>query len=324
MDKKEYKTTEEQIEYLIKRKNIDENSIDKSSFNEKTYLSIITPYTDLVAIGRTDDENKEHIYNKNVDFNEYLSWNKIDKYMSFFLHAAIGIFEKKLKLFLERKICGWMYANGDKSCCDYTGWQHYLGNYPYLEFMNIYEIETNFNVFTFAKDSIKNSRRTAIESILKINAGEIRATELVKHYRSKNYLPFWVAIHELTINELFQLFSMIKYVDKKEFVAEILNIELKKISFNDVKKFESKIAYITDIRNRINHYEPIIPLIIKVRPDLYNIIYSSIKILCALYKRTNNINICIIKPEIITIKNEYNKSSYDRITNIVELIENNL
>lgn len=323
MEKKEYKTIDEQIEILIQNKNIDPETIDKNVFNTETYISLITPYTDLVAIGRAKDNNY-HIYNENTDFKEYLSWAKVDKYISIILQNAIGTFEKKLKLFLETTICSWMFSNGDKSCCDYTGWGNYINSLPYLNFTNIYEIEKNTSELEFATTSIKNSRKSAIENIIKINAGEIRQTNLVKHYREKKYLPFWITIHELTINELFQLFSMIKYMDKQAFVCEILNKEAKDVSFNDVHKFESKLAYITEIRNKINHYESIIPLFIKTSPNLYNIIYGAIKIVCNFYKNNRPISLSMNKPVILTVKNNFNKNSYDKVTKILDLIENSI
>lgn len=47
-EKKEYKTIDEQIKYLIESKKVDPSTIDRNAFNERTYLSLITPYTDLV------------------------------------------------------------------------------------------------------------------------------------------------------------------------------------------------------------------------------------------------------------------------------------
>lgn len=55
---KEYKTLEEQIEYLISNKKIDKETIDLKIFNKTAYLNIITLYTDLIAIGRAKDEVK--------------------------------------------------------------------------------------------------------------------------------------------------------------------------------------------------------------------------------------------------------------------------
>lgn len=318
-EKKEYKTIDEEIKYLIESKNIDPSTIDRDAFNEKTYLSLITPYTDLVAIGRNNDG--EHIYKENTNFNEFIEWGKIDKYMSIILHNIIGAFEKKLKLFLERTICSWMYSTGDKSCCDYNGWNNYISNMSYLNFMNIYEVETNPNTFAFADSSVKNSRISAIKNILDINAGASRQTEIVKHYRNKNYLPFWVTVHELTINELIQLFSIMKYNDKKPFIAEILGCEIKKLSFVDVRKFESKLSYLTILRNKINHYEPIIPLIIKIKNNLYNILYSSINVACTYFKRLENIGLVMNKPSISTLKNKFNETGYNRVLSIVDLLE---
>lgn len=318
---KEYKTLKQQIDYLVETKNVDKDSIDLKVFDEKTYLSIITPYTDLVAIGRTNDEIQSHVYKESTNFKEYISWGEVDKYLSIILHNVIGSFEKKLKLFLERTICLWMYESGDKSCCDDSGWKVYLSGKSYLNFVKLHEIETNVNEIRIVEDSKKNSRKTAIENIIKIYNGEIRSTELIKHYRKKGYLPFWIVIHELTINELIQIFSIMKYEDKKTFVSDILDVDIKRISFNDVKKFESKLSYVTDLRNKINHYEPIIPFIIRLKPDLYNILFSSIKMISNYYKRGSKIEITIKKPSIATDMNDYNKKSYGRILDVIKILE---
>jgi len=319
---KEYKSLEEQIEYLISNKKIDKETIDLKIFNETAYLNIITPYTDLIAIGRAKDEVKSHIYRDNTNFQEYLSWSEIDKFLSAKLHPVIGAFENKLKLYLERTICLWMFESGDKSCCNSTGWNNYLSGLKYLEFIGLLYEEINVNLFTLTTNSKMLSRKTAIENIIKIYNNEIRSTELIRHYRLKGYLPFWVVIHELTIHELIQIFMMIKYEDKKIFLSDMLNIGMKKISFNDVKKFESKLSFIIDIRNKINHYEPIIPFVIRLKPDLYNILFSSIKLICNWYKRVYKINISIQKPTILTIQNEYNKICFNRIVDIINLLDN--
>ena len=80
----------------------------------------------MIAIGRKGDDSKAHNYRENTNFNEYVSWVRIDKYISIKLQNAIGYFENKLKLFLADKISKMMYDSGDKSCSDYRGFANYL------------------------------------------------------------------------------------------------------------------------------------------------------------------------------------------------------
>lgn len=86
--------------------------------------------------------------------------------------------------------------------------------------------------------------------------------------------------------------------------------------FNDVKKFESKLSYIIELRNKINHYEPIIPFITRLEPNLYNILYSAVNMIANFYSRVSKININIEKPVLLTKVNNYNKKVYNRIIDL--------
>lgn len=259
MDKKEYKTIDEQIEYLISNKNIDPKTIIRDFFNERTYLSFITPYTDLVAIGRRGDESKSHIYRENTDFNEYVTWVKIDKYISIKLQNAIGYFENKLKLFLADKISKMMYDAGDKSCSDYSGFQNYLINTRYLNFLNMWEDEDREAKIVLIDENTKDSRTKAIGTILKISNTDNRSNIIIKHYRNKGYIPFWVLVHALTINELAYLYRMLKYQDKYDFLKNYLKLD--RVDNRVSYRISNLLGDISRMRNTINHYEPIIPLI---------------------------------------------------------------
>jgi len=86
--------------------------------------------------------------------------------------------------------------------------------------------------------------------------------------------------------------------------------------FNDVKKFESKLSYIIELRNKINHYEPIIPFITRLEPNLYNILYSAVNMIANFYSRVSQININVEKPVLLTKVNNYNKKVYNRIIDL--------
>lgn len=103
LNKKVYRTIEEQIDYLIKEKNIDPNTINPNYFSLKTYLSLVTPYTELVCIGRDGTENKRHIYKEKTDFSDFIFWNDVDRCLSLKLQDAVGFFEKNLNYFWKLK-----------------------------------------------------------------------------------------------------------------------------------------------------------------------------------------------------------------------------
>ena len=318
MEKKEYKTIEEQIKYLVESKKVDPTTIDENAFNEKTYLSLITPYTDLVAIGR--DANKNHIYKENTNFNEYLSWVKIDKYISVKLQNAIGFFENKLKLFLANKVCQMMHANGDKSCCEYSvGFTNYLSGIDYLNFLPLFSDEDEKASIIKIEQSSYDSRTKAINTILKIDSVENRSNIIIKHYRDKGYIPFWVLVHALTINELAHVYRMLKYSDKYDFLKNYLNLEKvdNRVSF----KFSNLLSDISRMRNTINHYEPIIPLITQYKIENFNLLINAVSLVWKIYKNSNEYYELGKEPIILTAINDHNKKNINKIKRVLDVIK---
>lgn len=319
---KEYKSIDEQIDYLVKEKNIDKKTIVRSVFLEKSYLSIINPYTDLVCIGRKNAVNisdRKHIYRENTDFNLYLNWCKVDEYISSTLHESIGVFENKLKTFLSNTICKMMKNEGDLSCSNYTGFRNYLSAVDFLDFLPLFSYEDlSGNILTMIGTGLEARQRT-IQKIISIVDGDNRGNLLIYHYRKKGYIPFWILIRGLTINELVQLFLMLKYEYKKNFLETYINKE--KINNKDVFKFCSKLTEIAKIRNIVNHYEPLIPFILSYQNERKQILFETIELLCDVYLMCNLKNrIELIEPEILTPINEYNKNKIARIIRILEIL----
>lgn len=319
-DKKHYKTIEEQKTYLVDSKRIDSSTIDDKIFMEKSYLSIITPYTDLVAIGRKGDGSNEHIYRNNTNFNEYVNWCEVDKYISIKLQNAIGYFENKLKLFLSDIICKMMSSADDLSCSQYDGFQSYLEGKEFLNFIPFDKDEDINGKEVYAIDSIKKGRTKAISTIRKVVSSENRSNNIIRHYRDKGYIPFWVLIHVLTLNELSHLFKMLKYEDKLVFLRDYLDCN--KNHKRDVYNFSKLLYDITSMRNIINHYEPIIPYFIGYKKDMLDHLYNSIKLIWINYKNSDDYKKIIVdKVKILTEENEHNKSKMKIIYKVLEIIE---
>ena len=66
--RKLYKTVDEQIVYLKENKKIMVKDEHKKIFEERNYAYLINPYKEFFSYGR--DENKNHIYTKEIDFEE--------------------------------------------------------------------------------------------------------------------------------------------------------------------------------------------------------------------------------------------------------------
>jgi hypothetical protein len=93
-EKKVYRTIDEQIDYLVENKNIDRDTIDRDKLCDISYMSLITPYTTLICKGRDSKNHNKHIYDQNINFNYYINWYNIDKYISSKLQICIGDFER--------------------------------------------------------------------------------------------------------------------------------------------------------------------------------------------------------------------------------------
>lgn len=222
---------------------------------------------------------------------------------------------------METKICAMMKTTGDLSCSNYKGFTSYLSGGKFLNFLNIDECEDKKLRIAKISASEYNSRKYAIEKIINLSRYDNRNNTIIKHYKKMGYVPFWVLIHGLTLNELSQLFLMLKYEDKKDFVEELTNKQ--KIIYRDVKSFSSKLADITTIRNIVNHYEPIIPYILSYDYDKIQILYNSISLLWSNYlKHVDSLLTISVDLDVIAQKeNTYNKYKIVRIINILKILK---
>ena len=281
--KKQYQNIGAQIKNLEVNKHVDKSTIVFKCFDEKTYLDLITPYSDLIAIGR--DEKEKHIYPEHVDFNEYLEYNKIDTAICNYLHILIGCFEKMMKNFLMHKYCSKMKKNGDRQTKEFGWTKKYRKGYKVFDLLKIDEVFANGRIEKSKKEIIE--RREKVLEVLDSSSCTPSRNYIIQHYQEKHgYVPMFVVIHSLSLGQLLTLFSMLSQDDKNELVCIFNGTSGKRYTDSAIEKFEKDALRIQVIRNIINHYEPIFPFIKNTEFRTFNSLTNQLEKLKNFYKRS--------------------------------------
>lgn len=256
--KKEYQNIGAMRVNLVKNKNVDETTIIDSCLNEKTYLDLITPFSNLLAIGR-DSKNK-HIYDANMSFNDYVELNIIDATVCAALQTLIGCFEKRLKNFLMHAYCSKIKNNGDKQTKEYTWIDQYLSNQHVFDLVDLDKDKFNGVVIQASKDTV--DRRKEVLNIIKNTTTTNSQKSIIIHYKQKyGYIPMFIAIHVLSLGQLLTLYNILPTKDKNTFMCDFNRNYKSVYTDKQIQKFEKDIKRINVVRNIVNHYESIFPFI---------------------------------------------------------------
>ncbi len=310
MNKKEYKIVDEQIEHLVINKNVIKTTINKQDLINNSYLNVITPYTSLVAVNKV---NNNHLYDSNVDFNQFSTLYNLDKMISTILRETIGEFELSLKSYISNIYCFKMHYIGDTTCSDYNIFHEYInGKNNKLDLVSFdKKLDSNNNEVQLV-DIEKNNRENLCKKLIDYE-NTLPKKSLFNHYISKGYMPFWIIVHSLSLGELITLFNMLKTNDKREF---ILNITMKsKVKTPYINTFCSKLIYINQIRNNINHYEPLFPYIINIADRYFSKLESTLEIICRRFPQNFNFSINTIQ------SNKFNKVKVEKINKIINIVK---
>ena len=260
---KRYLSIQEQMDHLVADKNIDESSLKERYFKEKTYLDLVSPYTDLIAKDR-DKETGDHIYEEKESFQKFLECGYIDDALSCFLRHAIGSFEKSLKSFLMNSYCKKMRDAGDTLAMNYEWIADYKDNKEVLGLMPMNTLlYKGAEVLSLEDDPEVQRRIEALDEILKRSQEDEPSNLMAKHYRQKyRYIPMFVVIHTLSLNKLLTLFKMLPVSDRVDFIKFYLDDYKGKTDAKRVCNLEEEFKRLIIIRNIVNHYEPIFPFIL--------------------------------------------------------------
>ena len=279
---KEYKTIDEQIEHLKLKQNFIIDDEDIHILEERNYTSLVNPYKRFFASGRNNKGNL--IYKKTHNFKELLKIVKINDEYSKLLYEQIGFFEKKFKTILFDEICK-KYINKqnekDLRCISYLDEIKifFNSNFETLPcfcanyFFSYVKIDTDKTKKVSDEYDI-DRKKSVLEKIYKIGSGknidnsplseaDTCKNKLINHYlKTQQKVPLWVIPNALTFGELQTVFKMIDTESQKKIIAKMKNIDSNKILNKEIIPFSGHIETIRQMRNIVNHYEPILPFFV--------------------------------------------------------------
>lgn len=261
---KTFKTLQEQKEYLVQNKNIVNQEEIVKILKERPYVSIINPYKKLFY---TSIENNIHKYEESISIMDYYKVATVDDLIAKELHYIIGSFERRVKGAIAYVISNKMMSNGDQTATSY------------IEiFSNIHDKNEEFTLlgfndykYSYSRTSKKlelvNERTQKYREYLLIRMASLEDNKknknnLFKKYFDNNVLvPFWLVVHTLSLGDILSIYEMLGKEMRNEILL-YLNNEIENIDYNDtIFKFEDDLKIIKELRNVINHYEPLFEFI---------------------------------------------------------------
>lgn len=319
---KEFKTLDEQVEYLVNTKNIEYSDTIKSVLFERSYSSIINPYKKLFAKGRDDHG---HVYYQSIHFSKYIEIAAFDDFYASKLHSLIGIFERKLKIVIAYVISNMLSKKGDimgtsyvKSINDY-----FTGNPYALEEIGIFDIRVNHtkNGKKPANEKHVETREKLLKEKLYNIGSNVTSSNnnLVKYYQNQHHkVPFWLLIHEFTLGDLHILYNMLDDTLREEIFNSFFTDDIP--SAAKLSRFSSKLEKIRELRNIVNHYESVLTYL--DNQDTNEFIHT-IKVISLLTKTAKTSIIFNSTPSDFdnNLKSEYNKKSYEKFENLKTLLD---
>lgn len=243
---KPYKSFKDQVQYIIdnKKVQIESSQLAESVFKLFNYTNIINPYK-VYFYKQVDDENN-HIYIDDTDFQKYLDYYKQDKEISKFLQSICYEFETFFTTSLIHVLSKRMSSNP---------------NY-------LIERESNIkrNLQDYIKESIefnKQEKQQAFNQIddnLMLNSYGLIPNKYYIPYRSwttflkssKNIKTFnvYTSIFSLSLGEKTALYNIMTNKDKKN-VIKICSIP----GVEDTTKMWSYLKVLRKARNSVSHFE---------------------------------------------------------------------
>ena len=361
---KTYKTIDEQIEYLKVNKKIIVPKEYRYALIEQNYVSLINAYKEFFSQG-VSGPKKEHVYKRITTIDKILEIFELDKNIEQVLYELIGDFERHFKNVLIHEICAiytencTQNENKDLYCISYIqeieNFYNELKKYNSInELFQVLRTANNDNYIKelhiprFCKNifvELKNSkygynqdlflvRYSFIEKLYFYGGGTNMENlnlyesknELIKHYiRTQKYAPMWVLPNALTFGELQILFTMLDSHCQKRIILQLLSYDLERIRIKDISIFSSHLEIIRNLRNIVNHYEPIIPYFIMKIPDKKVKESQMVKtidlLLSNFYKHKESMK-TILYPMPIIIDNGYNTRKVKVITTIYSVLNN--
>lgn len=331
---KEFKKVEDQIEYLNTNKKIIICDAYKDVLLERNYISLINPYKKYFAEGIENDElnNDKHIYTSNTCIKNILGIANIDDSFSVMLHSLIGYFERKLKctLFYELSLMYASQENADIHCISYIDEikEFIDSNFSkdripkFCEhYFDLLIKDKYHELVSDEEKSYLEQRQNLLKHIYESGTGDYiynsesnsKSAKLTRHYIEKGEIvPLWVIPSCLTFGELQTVFSISPKQIQQRVYFYFINDKYdsyEKVSNRDIAKFSGYLETIRNIRNIINHYEPLLPFVttnIGINANR-NKPSQLMSVISLLKKTANNSLISNIKCNPVIHESDYNK-----------------
>lgn len=296
--KKEFKTIGEQRQHLVNNKNVIDNEDIEKVLKERTYVSIINTYKEFFYT--SIESEGRHVYEDKIDIYEYVNLASLDDYIANSLHKYVGIFERKLKFVIAYEYSKFLsnqkqdttctnYINNIKNISQLIDSENsddniYDGDLSELGFVKIYEEHSRKGKLQRINEKyIENTiryRKKLLKDILlhSIQEEGIKRSDIIKHYiETQEVPPFWLLVHQLSLGELAVICGMLNSELRENIYINFKGIEDQTANRKeDINRFFLQIDSIKNIRNTINHYEP---LIIKFKTFGLQKLEASLKLL---------------------------------------------
>ena len=257
---KKFKTLTEQKLHLIEKNNlIDEDKIDRILY-ERPYVSLINPYKKFFY---TSVDGDVHVYDDKVSITDYYKLATLDDLIAKELNYIIGIFERRIKGAFAYVVSEKMNSIGDHSATSYidifNSLDEKIEDFKLLgfnDYKSTYDIR--LKAIVDVSDKTQEYRKKRLMSIATLDEDKKKKNKLFQKYIVNNRpIPFWLVVHTLSLGDLVSLYQMLGK-DLRNSILKYLDDSIDGSIFKDtVFKFEQDLNIIKELRNIINHYEPL-------------------------------------------------------------------
>ena len=319
---KDFKTIEEQVEYLVRTKNIEYSDKINLVLLERSYSSIVNPYKKLFAKGKYDNG---HVYYDSVDFSKYIEVAAFDDFYSSKLHRLIGIFERKLKIVIAYVVSKKLFNDGDIEGTSYVG---AINDYLNGDFHSLRTIGIDGIGVYYTKNGTRPANANYIatrekflrDKLFSIGNNSVSSNNnLVKYYQNQHHkVPFWLLIHELTLGDLHILYNMLGNSMREEIYSNFYFQDAP--TATKLSRFSAKLERIREIRNIVNHYESIITYLDNQDRNEF---LQTTKVLTLLIDTANtSVVFNSDTPDFEQyVKSDFNRKSFDKFKEFKEKID---
>jgi hypothetical protein len=333
---KEYKTPAELIANLEENKGLAKGTASSALFLEKTYQDLFSPYFDFVAVGR-DLVSGKRVYPESTDYSTFHQLSLIDEGIELKLHLLIGAFEKRIRSFVICCFCESLKVAGDPSCTQSfdlanstSGIYCFCGTADFSLWQNSYQSKTKTlppkeaqRVIAEEQAFLKEKREHALNELHEsYGLSSSRSTPMTKHYMAKySTIPAFVGMHSLSFGTTAMLFGMLPKDKQQEFWQVYCSRPGHQYSDIDLCAFLRRLKRVVDLRNVINHYEPIFPTICSTNKPSINSFFSILERLRQNYSHSlTTLPVSLPIAPLTVSRSAYNADMFDAVSYTITIL----